>query len=234
MNDNDSKKDAPRRGWLVNRRVVFLGTGVLAVLLVGMLIVLQRAIPGLTVAAGTLPTLTPTERAPLDLAPSIGPSTAPVTIIEYADFGCPTCWYWYKKGTLDQLLAKYGDQIRFIWRDYPVVTLQSPKAAEAGQCANEQGHFWEFHDTVYDHEGKIDGGDLETYATQIGLNMSQFDECLTSHRYRDRVNAEQGEAFNHGYLGAPFFLINDQVLIGPQSLNVFASVIDRVLAGKST
>ena len=72
-------------------------------------------------------------------------SAAPVTIVEYADFGCPACWEWHKRVFLDQLRAKYGDQIRFVWRDFPVITLLSPKAAEAGQCAHEQNKFWEFH-----------------------------------------------------------------------------------------
>ena len=55
----------------------------------------------------------------MDAAPALGPATAPVTIVEYADFGCPACWEWHKLGILDQLRAKYGDQIRFVWRDFP-------------------------------------------------------------------------------------------------------------------
>jgi protein-disulfide isomerase len=166
----------------------------------------------------------------MDAAPALGAKNAPVTIIEYADFGCPSCWYWYRDGVLDQLRQKYGDQIRFIWRDYPVITLLSPKAAEAGQCANEQGRFWEFHDAVYGNNGAIEAANLKAYAAAIGLNMGQFNECVTSRRYKDRVIAEQDEAFNHGYNGAPFFLINDHVLIGPQPLPVFSDVIDPLLA----
>ena len=168
----------------------------------------------------------------MDAAPALGPKSAPVTIVEYADFGCPSCWYWYKDDVLNQLRLKYGDQIRFVWRDYPVITLLSPRAAEAGQCANEQGKFWEFHDAVYGNRGAIEAGNLKAYATAIGLNMSQFDECVTSRRYKDRVNAEETEAFNHGYNGAPFFLVNDHVLIGPQSLAVFSGLIDPLLAAK--
>ena len=168
----------------------------------------------------------------MDAAPVLGPKSAPVTIIEYADFGCPSCWYWYKDDVLNQLRLKYGDQIRFVWRDYPVITLLSPRAAEAGQCANEQGKFWEFHDAVYGNRGAIEAGNLKAYATAIGLNMSQFDECVTSRRYKDRVNAEETEAFNHCYNGAPFFLVNDHVLIGPQSLAVFSGLIDPLLAAK--
>jgi protein-disulfide isomerase len=165
----------------------------------------------------------------MDAAPALGPRTAPVTIIEYGDFGCPSCWYWYKLGVLNQLRLRYGEQIRFVWRDYPVITLLSPKAAEAGQCANDQGKFWEFHDAVYEHEGAIQASDLQAYAAAIGLNMSQFNECVGSGRYKDRVNAEQYEAFDHGYNGAPFFLVNNQLLRGAQPLSVFSSIIDPML-----
>jgi protein-disulfide isomerase len=184
----------------------------------------------LRLAAGT--SLTATSPAPMQAAPALGPQNAPVTIIEYADFGCPSCWYWYKAGVLDQLRAKYGDQIRFVWRDYAVITLGSPLAAEAGQCANDQGKFWQFHDAVYNNDGAILDGDLHAYATAIGLNMSQFNTCLSSHRYHDRVLAEQTEAFTHGYLGAPFFLINGEPLIGMQPLSAFSTLIDPLLAAK--
>jgi protein-disulfide isomerase len=180
---------------------------------------------------GSSPSSTSTNPAPMDAAPSIGAKDAPVTIIEYGDFGCPSCWYWYRQGTLDKLLNKYGDNLRIVWRDYAVITRLSPVAAEAGQCANDQGKFWEFHDVVYSSEGAIEMSDLKSYATQIGLDMNQFDDCLGSHRYHDRVLAEQTEAFTHGYNGAPFFLVNDQLVVGPQSYSYFSNLIDQILAG---
>ena len=178
------------------------------------------------------PVPAPIDPAPLDAAPSLGPATAPVTIIEYADFGCPSCWAWHKLGVLDELRAKYGDQIRFIWRDFPVITLLSPKAAEAGQCAHEQGKFWEFHATVYEHDGAIEATDLTAYATAIGLDMVKFDDCVTSRRYRDRVNAEQHESFERGLRGTPSFFVNGQPIVGPQHLAAFVDLIDPILAAK--
>jgi protein-disulfide isomerase len=168
----------------------------------------------------------------MEAAPALGPVTAPVTITEYADFGCPACWEWYKLGILEQLRAKYGDQIRFVWRDFPVITLLSPKAAEAGQCAHEQGKFWEFHDLVYDQNGAIAASDLQAYAARIGLDMPQFNDCVTSRRMRDRVNAEQQESFDRGLKGAPAFFVNDQRVIGPQGAAVFEEIIDPILAAK--
>jgi protein-disulfide isomerase len=221
MKENSrARKGLARQGWNDNNRRWLYLSGAVLVVLVIVTILLPRFKPK------------PIDPAPLDDSPSIGPKTAPVTIIEYGDFGCPSCWYWYKMGVPDQLRTKYGDKIRFVWRDYPVITLLSPKAAEAGQCANDQGKFWEFHDTVYKNEGAINAGDLEAYATAIGLNMNQFNDCVTSRRYRDRVNAEMDEAFNHGYHGAPFFLINDKLLIGAQSSRAFEDLIDPILASK--
>jgi protein-disulfide isomerase len=133
-------------------------------------------------------------------------------------------------GVLDQILARYGDQVRFVWRDFPVVTLKSPKAAEAGQCAHEQGQFWEFHDVIYEHDGEIEAADLRGYAVEIGLDMPQFDECVSSRRYRDKVNNEQREAFSLGFIGSPTFLVNDRLIAGPQRFEVFEKVIDSLLA----
>ena len=127
--------------WLI------IGLTVLGLLIIGALAIFLYL--NFEPAAGKSRSSTPANPAPMNAAPALGPKSAPITIIEYADFGCPSCWYWYKQGALDQLRLKYGDQIRFVWRDYPVITLLSPRAAEAGQCANEQGKFWEFHDAVY-------------------------------------------------------------------------------------
>ena len=106
-----------------------------------------------------------------------------------------------------------------MWRDFPVITLRSPKAAEAGQCVHAQAKFWEFHDIVYAQIGAIDASDLQAYAAEIELDMPQFNDCVTSRRFRERVNAEQHEAFDRGFTGTPAFLVNDQVMIGLQSLS---------------
>jgi protein-disulfide isomerase len=204
---------------------------IIGLLIVGGLI----ALPGRSLQPAAAPSTADAaavDPAPLAAAPALGPETAPVTIVEYADFGCPACWEWYQQGILDQLRAKYGDQIRFVWRDFPVITLLSPKAAEAGQCAHEQGKFWEFHDLVYQRDGAIAADDLKAYAAEVGLNMEQFNECVTSRRYRERVNAQQHEGFERDLKGAPAFFINDQRVIGPQRTAVFEAIIDPILAAR--
>lgn len=204
---------------------------VIGLLIVGLLSACAPVNSDSTKTSAT-PIPTPIDPAPLEAAPSLGPATAPVTIIEYADFGCPSCWAWHKLDVLDELRAKYGDQIRFIWRDFPVITLLSPKAAEAGQCAHEQGKFWEFHNAVYEHDGAIEATNLKAYAVAIGLDMVKFDDCVTSRRYRDRVNAEQHESFERGLRGTPSFFVNGQPIVGPQHLSTFTDLIDPILSAK--
>jgi len=228
--NQESQTELARKRRSAFRKWLILSVAVSGLLILGALIVLPRLNIKQTGTSGSIRTSTTANPAPMDAAPVLGPQNAPITIIEYADFGCPACWYWYKVGILDQLRTVYGDQIRFVWRDYPVVTLLSPKAAEAGQCANEQGKFWEFHDAVYNNDRAIEASDLQAYAVKIGLNMSQFNECVSSRRYRDRVNAEQEEAFSHGFNAVPFFLVNNQLVIGPQNLAYFVSLIDPMLA----
>src|SRR5260221_6782781 len=112
--------------------------------------------------------------------PSLGPQSAPVTLVEYGDFACPTCKAWHQAGVLKQVRAKYGDRLRFVWRDFPIIAPESFKAAEAGQCANDQGKFWPYHDTLYDHAPALDVSDLKAYARAVGLDAATFDRCLDS------------------------------------------------------
>lgn len=164
--------------------------------------------------------------------PSLGPETAPVTIVEYGDLGCPACWAWHKLGVLKDIRAKYGDQVRFVWKDFPVVTLDSPDAAEAAQCAYEQGKFWEFHDLIYesDNPGAIGKNDLQAVAAKIGLKMDQFNACVDSHRYQEKVNQQQHEAFEAGFMGVPAFLVNGKPMVGVQRFDAFEQEIDSFLS----
>ena len=164
--------------------------------------------------------------------PSLGSPSAKVTIIEYGDFGCPTCRGWEQAGVLKQIVATYGDhQVRFIWRDYPIITAQSPQAAQAGQCAFDQGKFWQYHDLLYAKAPALSVNDLKSYAAQIGLNTTQFNQCLDSGQDQAKVNQSMAEARGYGFIGTPSFLVNGQKVIGPASFNQFKALIDPILAG---
>jgi protein-disulfide isomerase len=152
------------------------------------------------------------EAAALAIPNRIGPENAPVQIVEFGDFGCPACRAWHNAGIQEQLLADFGDQISFQFRHFPVITRQSPQAAEAAQCAAEQDAFWQFHDYIYEQtaEGALSQSDLQSYAAALGLDQTAFNSCLESGRFREQVQQDQRAAQDAGARGTPTFLINGQ------------------------
>jgi protein-disulfide isomerase len=122
--------------------------------------------------------------------------------------------------------------VRFVWRDFPVITPQSPKAAEAAHCAADQGKFWEYHDYVYEHAQGLSMSALKAYAAALNLDTAAFNQCLDSGQHRATVERNLQDALAHGFRGTPSFLINDQPLIGPPSLESLQQRIDMILASK--
>lgn len=178
------------------------------------------------------PQAQPLDEARLASNPTIGSDSAKVVIIEYADFGCPSCRAWHRAGILEQVLAAYGDQVQFVWKDFPVITAQSPKAAEAGQCAFDQGKFWEYHDVLYENAPALSVSNLKNYAAQVGLDRAKFDQCLDSGQNRAKVEQSLNEAQReYAFPGTPSFLVNGTKLVGPPSYETLKSIIDSILAG---
>ncbi len=160
---------------------------------------------------------------------TIGPDTAPVTITEYADFACITCKAWHQFGIREEVLEVYGEQVRFVWRDFPVTAPSSPRAAEAGFCAHEQGQFWAYHDITFANAPALRLENLKAYAEEIDLDMARFSDCLDTGRYQSAVEAERSAAINLGLRSVPSFTVNERRLIGPPSFDQLASIIDEIL-----
>lgn len=178
------------------------------------------------------PKVQPLDENRLASNPTLGPDSAKVTITEYGDYGCPSCRTWHNAGILKQIIATYGDQVQFVWKDFPVITSQSPKAAEAGQCAFDQGKFWEYHDLLYANAPALSVSELKTYAVQIGLDAGKFNQCLDSGQNRAKVAQNLNEAQReYAFPGTPSFLVNGKKLVGPPSFDVLKSTIDSILAG---
>lgn len=201
------------------RRWLLIGGGIIAAIMIGALLFAPRSAVPTTVAINS---------AGDDRA--IGPATAPVTIVEYADFGCTTCRAWHNAGILQQVIKRYGDNVRFVWRDFPVITPDSPKAAEAARCASDQGKFWEYHDVLYARAPILDVDSLKTYAAQMGLDAAKFNQCLDSAQHQAEVNRDLQEALTRRFTGVPTFLINDQPLAGPPTFQTLRNLIDPILA----
>jgi protein-disulfide isomerase len=162
--------------------------------------------------------------------PVKGPATAPVTIVEFSDFQCPYCAR--VNPTLKQVEEKYGDKLRVVFRDFPLVQIHkdAAKAAEAGECAHEQGKFWEMHDRLFANQSKLQVEALKQTATEIGLDAEKFNQCLDSSKYAAEVQKDVDEGARYGVTGTPAFFINGRLIGGAQPLEAFTDVIDEELA----
>jgi len=168
----------------------------------------------------------------VDDAPALGPATAPVTIVEFSDFQCPFCRS--VKPTIDKVLARYGDKVRLIYKNLPLDSLHplARRAAEAGQCANEQGKFWPFHDKLY--AGAFASAEtLKAAAEELNLDAGTFEQCLNTRKYKATVQKDVDYAATLGVTGTPSFFVNGRPLIGAQSFESFVRVIDEELSQPS-
>jgi protein-disulfide isomerase len=167
-----------------------------------------------------------------DGEPSVGPEDAPVTIVEFSDYQCPYCESWYQQ-TFNPLMEKYPGKIRFVYRDLPLpMHPESIPAAEAANCAGEQGAYWTFHDALFSGSYQLGRKAYEQIATDLGLEKTAFLACLDDHRYQAEVESDGEDAARLGLNGTPSFVINGRILVGARPLSDFTAIIDEELAGK--
>jgi protein-disulfide isomerase len=165
----------------------------------------------------------------------LGPADAPVVIVEFSDFQCGYCGRWYDE-TLPLILATYPDEVKFVYRDFPIFGEDSLRAALATECAEEQGKFWEMHNRLFTRlnareEAALSEETLVNYAQELGLETRSFSECLSSQRYFDEVLLDYQVAQAYGLRGTPGFVINGVVYtIGAQPFDVFDQIIQSELA----
>ncbi len=194
---------------------------------------LETALRGAVQAqAAPQPTQPPSrlDNVSVDDDPALGPGNAPVVIVEFSDFRCPYCKR-FRDETLPALLEQYGDQIRFVYRDFPVVGGEAD--AEAAECADEQGKFWPYHDALFENfraQSTVD--DYVALAENLGLDTGAFRQCLDSGAMRQEIIGDVTDAQDYGITGTPTFFINGVRVIGAQPLSVFQSVIDQELEGR--
>jgi protein-disulfide isomerase len=181
--------------------------------------------------AATVKVMLEPPRVTVDAAggPAKGPESAPITIVEYADYQCPYCTR--ALASLKQVEEKYAGKVRVVFRDFPLTQIHhdAQKAAEAGACANDQGKFWPMHDKLFANQTKLGVRDLKQHATDLGLDAAAFGTCLDSgqHAAEIKKSVEEGQRF--GLSGTPSFFINGRLLVGAQPYEGFAQVIDEEL-----
>ena len=165
--------------------------------------------------------------------PSEGKVDAPVTVVEFSDFQCPFCLR--VMPTLKQLRSKYGDKVRVVWKDFPLTQIhpQAFLAAQAGNCAREQGKFWEYHDKLFGNQSALQADALKRYAADVGLDTAKFNQCLDSSKYEARVQDALGNGGRLGVSSTPTIFVNGRMINGAQPIEVFQSVIDDELTRTS-
>lgn len=163
--------------------------------------------------------------------PFWGPEDAAVTIVEFSDFQCPFCRR-FSTETLGLIRENYGDEVRFVYRDFPISSLHehAQKAAEAAQCAHEQGLFWEYHDLLFANQGALTVDDLKGYAQQVGADTDAFNDCLDSGKNQQEVLLDLQDGRTAGITGTPGFIINGVQVSGAQPYETFQQILDQLLA----
>lgn len=179
--------------------------------------------------------------------PSLGDPAAPVTIVEFGDFQCPFCNRFFRE-TEREIIEQYvkTGKARFVYRDFAFLGEESVMAAEAAECADEQGKFWPYHDRLYnfiwdgyfgqgesgENVGAFSAANLGRLAAEVGLDQERFDECRTSRRYRAEVERDTADGRRAGVSGTPSTFVNGRLLTGALPFAQFQAVIEAALAGK--
>lgn len=158
----------------------------------------------------------------------LGNKNAEIKFVEYSDFECPFCKKFYP--TFKQLVQEYGDKVSFEYKHYPLdFHKNAGPAAEASECAAEQGKFWEFHDKIFENQSSLSVSSLKQWASALGLNTGTFNDCLDSGKYRSKVQADFEEGESLGVRGTPTVFINGQKVVGAQPVEAFKTIIDELL-----
>jgi protein-disulfide isomerase len=161
-----------------------------------------------------------------------GNPKAPVTIVEFSDFQCPFCQR--AAPVIRSVIDKYGDQVSFSYRDFPLrgAHSQAQMAAEASRCAADQGKFWEYHDRLFSVSGDFSKDKLVEHSILLELNSFQFQECLDSGRHSAGVEKDLQDGTQAGVNGTPAFFINGILVSGAMPASAFEKTIDRELAAR--
>ncbi len=172
----------------------------------------------------------PVQAISVDDDPSLGDVNAPVTIVEFTDFQCPSCAAMHP--VLEEVLKSYGNAVRLVVRDFPLSQHQHAlKAAEAANAAHAQGKFFEYIALLYKRQNALDIASLKKYATELGLNRQKFDAALDSGMYAAEVKRDIADGEIYGVGSTPTLFING-VLLRTLSAEALRQAIDRAAAAR--
>jgi len=149
-------------------------------------------------------------------------STVEFTV--FSDFECPACGV--TEPMVQQLMDEYGDRVKFVFKQFPLTSIHpfAFKAAEASECADDQGKFWEYHDILFKNQNALSVKDLKKYAADLGLDTERFNACLDSGTMASRVRKDANEAKSLNLRGTPTFLVNGVVIDGNTFITLRTSI----------
>jgi protein-disulfide isomerase len=171
--------------------------------------------------------------------PVMGSKNAKVTLVEFSDFQCPFCKKLYDESE-QQIIDKYvkTGKIKFAYRHFPLSSIHpnAEKSAEASECANEQGKFWEFHDLLFQNQdtwapkAAADAtADWNNFAGELGLNTDQFQTCLSTDKYKQRVADDATAGSNIQVDATPTFFVNGVRMLGAVPFSDIQKTIEQEL-----
>lgn len=165
--------------------------------------------------------------------PSLGSANAPVTIIAFTDYQCPSCAVMHQN--LERLVEEYGDRVRLVARDFPPDQhAEALKAAEAAEAAREQGRYWEYVQVLLRNQSALGGEKLKSYATEIGLDRTRFDSGLDSGKFAELVQRDIDEGMKLGLQATPTLFFNGRRISVKTYEDLKAQVDALLLAQKIT
>lgn len=147
------------------------------------------------------------QKISVDDDPARGDASAPVTVVEFSDYQCPSCGAMYP--VVEETLKSYGNRVRFVLRDFPLDQhANARKAAEAADAANAQGKFWEYIAILFKNQSALDVPSLKKYASDLGLDRAKFDAALDGGTYAAEVSRDRFEGEFYGVDSTPSIFIN--------------------------
>ena len=168
-------------------------------------------------------------RAKVDVrgAPSLGPSDAPVTVVEFSDYQCPICRSSHQ--VVKEVRAAYGDKVHWIYKEYPLKRHKDAfKAAEASHCAEDQGKFWQYQEELF-AAPDLSPDNLVNLAVNLGMSRDKFSQCLEDSKHKTLVEKNARDAIEAGVDRTPTFMINGTIYVGSLSVDIFRGLIDEEL-----
>jgi protein-disulfide isomerase len=152
-----------------------------------------------------------------------------VAIVEFSDFQCPYCSR--AVPVVRELEKTYGSKINFVFKNFPLPMHEfAQKAAEAAECARDQGFFDAYHDKLFANQLSLNVDSLKKYARDVGADGAKFDSCLDGGSKAAKVQADLNEGVSLGVRATPTFFVNGEKIEGAQPASAFTPVIDSMVA----